>query len=154
MSFSIGKKEYPDPSKGEGEKVRKDSFFPMERKYTGKEGKESEKLGIIKEYPQPPEKKEEKVHGGSFFPIIRKYTGGALEKLVLIKEAKRLDKFFKTNPQEIAGKKARSIKSFASALRVGVGTKGDERKIVEMLSSKGFGGLSSEKGLTFLKENY
>jgi len=37
---------------------------------------------------------------------------------------------------------------------VGVGTKGDERKIVEMLSSKGFGGLSSEKGLTFLKENY
>ena len=156
MSFSIGKKEYPDPSKGEGEKVRKDSFFPMERKYTGKEGEEeSDEFGSIKKYPPPPEKKEgEGARGGSFFPIIRKYTGGALEKLVLIKEAKRLDKFFKTNPQEIAGKKARSIKSFASALRVGVGTKGDERKIVEMLSSKGFGGLSSEKGLTFLKENY
>ena len=60
MSFSIGKKEYPDPSKGEGEKVRKDSFFPMERKYTEKEGEESDEFGSIKKYPPPPEKKKER----------------------------------------------------------------------------------------------
>ena len=125
MSFSIGKKEYPDPSKGEGEKVRKDSFFPMERKYTEKEGEESDEFGSIKKYPPPPEKKEgEGARGGSFFPIIRKYTGGALEKLVLIKEAKRLNKFLDTNPQKIGDKTARSIKSFASVLRGGVPTKG------------------------------
>ena len=125
MSFSIGKKEYPDPSKGEGEKVRKDSFFPMERKYTEKEGEESDEFGSIKEYPPPPEKKEgEGARGGSFIPTIRKYTGGALEKLVLIKEAKRLNKFLDTNPQKIGDKTARSIKSFASVLRRGLGPRG------------------------------
>lgn len=96
---------------------------------------------------------------GEGFPIRgdskdRKEGSGVLDRFVLIQEAQKLNKLLNNSPQDIGDKKVYNIEGFAKVLRDEAGTKRDERKMGELLFSKGFQNLSNPKGIDFLKKNY